>query len=97
MPSLASTVSAVSVDIPPICFATSRGARLAYQVIGDGPVDIVAIPPMAQHIEMAWEWPAIRYMLERFGTFSRFLHFDKRGTGASDRRRPRVPRWAARG
>lgn len=78
------------IDTPPIRFATSRGARLAYQVFGDGPVDIVAIPPMAQHIEMAWERPEIRHMFERFAAFSRFLHFDKRGTGASDRR-SRVP------
>lgn len=83
-------LSGVPPDIPPIRFATSRGARLAYQVIGDGPVDIVAIPPMAQHIEMAWERPEIRYMFERFAAFSRFLHFDKRGTGASDRR-SRIP------
>ncbi len=70
---------------PPIHFAPARGARIAYQVFGEGPT-IVSIPPMAQNIEMAWERPEIRAMFERFASFSRFLHFDKRGTGASDRR-----------
>ena len=72
--------------IPPIPFAPARGARIAYQVFGDGPATIVAIPPTAQNIEMAWERPEIRHMFERFASFSRFIHFDKRGTGASDRR-----------
>lgn len=75
-----------STDVPPIRFARSGNARLAYQVFGDGPATIVAIPPTAQHIEMGWERPEIRAMLERFASFSRYLHFDKRGTGASDRR-----------
>ena len=74
------------IEVPPIHFAQARGARIAYQIFGDGPVTLVAIPPTAQNIEMAWEWPDVRRMFERFASFSRFLHFDKRGTGASDRR-----------
>lgn len=70
----------------PIEFAQARGARLAWQIWGEGPATIVAIPPLAQNIEVAWESPYIQRMLDRFGTFSRYLHFDKRGTGASDRR-----------
>lgn len=70
----------------PIKFAQGRGARLAWQIWGEGPATIVAIPPLAQNIEVAWESPYIERMLDRFGTFSRYLHFDKRGTGASDRR-----------
>ena len=81
--SATSTVPGVPVDLPPIRFTTSRGARLACQVIGDGPADIVAIPPMAQRVEMARGWPEITCMLERFGSFSRFLHFHERGTGAA--------------
>jgi pimeloyl-ACP methyl ester carboxylesterase/DNA-binding SARP family transcriptional activator len=73
-------------EVPPIRFAQARGARIAYQDFGDGPATIVSIPPLAQNIEMAWEWPDIRAMLERFGSFSRFIPFDKRGTGVSDRR-----------
>mgnify|MGYP001813147150 CR=1 FL=1 len=74
-----------ALDVPPIRFADSGGARIAYQRWGDGDVHLVAIPPMAQNIEMAWEWPDIRVMLERFGSFATYTHFDKRGTGSSDR------------
>jgi pimeloyl-ACP methyl ester carboxylesterase/DNA-binding SARP family transcriptional activator len=74
-------------DVPQVRFARSHGASIAYQIFGSGP-PLVAIPPMAQNIELAWEWPAIRAMLERFASFSTYLHFDKRGTGASDRTLP---------
>ena len=74
---------------PPTHFAKARGGRIAYQDFGTGPT-VVAVPPMAQNIEIAWEWPAVRAMLNRFGSFSRWIQFDKRGTGASDRQ-SRVP------
>ena len=77
-------MSASGREIPPVRFAESKGARIAYQQWGDGP-DLVGIPPAAQNIEMAWEWPDLAAMLDRFGSFSRYLHFDKRGTGSSDR------------
>ncbi len=70
---------------PPIQFADSKGARIAYQQWGEGNVHLLGIPPAAQNIEMAWEWPNIRAMLERFGKFAVYTHFDKRGTGSSDR------------
>lgn len=76
----------MSNNVPPIEFARARGARLAYQTWGSGDEAMVAIPPLAQNIEVAWEWPQVREMLERFGKFTRYLHYDKRGTGASDRR-----------
>lgn len=69
---------------PEIRFATARGARIAYQEWGEGP-PIVAIPPTAQNIDVAWEWPELAEMFEWFGEFSHYLHFDKRGTGSSDR------------
>lgn len=74
------------IEIPPIRFAHARGARLAYQDFGNGPPTVVSIPPTAQNIEVAWEREEIRWMLERFASFARFIHFDKRGTGCSDRR-----------
>ncbi|HSL59479.1 MAG TPA: alpha/beta fold hydrolase [Acidimicrobiales bacterium] len=74
------------VDVPEVRFAPARGgARLAYQRFGSGPATIVAIPPLAQNIEMAWERPEVRAMLERFASFSDYVVFDKRGTGSSDR------------
>lgn len=73
------------IVVPPIRFANARGARLAFQAFGDGPHDVVAIPPMAQNIELSWERPEITVMFDRFSRFSRYVHFDKRGTGCSDR------------
>lgn len=66
-------------------YARVDGVSLAYQTWGVGPANIVAIPPLAQNIELTWERPEYRTMLERLGSFARVLHFDKRGTGASDR------------
>ncbi|MGI9528653.1 MAG: alpha/beta fold hydrolase [Acidimicrobiia bacterium] len=75
-----------TAPVPPVQFAQARGARIAYQDFGNGPATVISIPPLAQNIEMAWEWPEVRTMLERFGSFARFIPFDKRGTGCSDRR-----------
>ena len=82
--------SGSDISVPPTRFAQARGARIAYQIFGEGPPTVVAVPPLAQNIEVAWERPEIRWMLERFGSMSRWVPFDKRGTGASDRR-SRVP------
>lgn len=71
------------MDVPPIQFAPARGGRIAYQRWGSGPT-VLGVPPSAQNIETGWEWPEIRSMLEQFGSFADYLHFDKRGTGASD-------------
>ena len=69
----------------PIRFAQAGTTSIAYQMFGAGPPTVVAVPPMAQNVEHCWGWPGIRSMLERFGSFCRYVHFDKRGTGASDR------------
>ena len=66
-------------------YARANGVSLAYQTVGEGPPTIVAIPPMAQNVELMWERVEYRRMLERLGSFARLVHFDKRGTGASDR------------
>ena len=72
------------MDTPEVRFAQARNGRLAYQQWGDGE-DIVSVPPLAQNIEMSWGHPVVVAMLERFGRIGRFLHYDKRGTGASGR------------
>ncbi|MEM9465508.1 MAG: alpha/beta fold hydrolase [Actinomycetota bacterium] len=72
------------MEVPPIQFAPARGGRIAYQRFGTGPEVVIGIPPAAQNIEVAWEWPGLRTMFDRFGRFCDYLHFDKRGTGASD-------------
>ncbi len=66
-------------------YARSGDVSIAYQVTGDGPFDFVIVPPATSHVELAWDVPVLRTMLERFASFSRVIHLDKRGTGMSDR------------
>ncbi len=66
-------------------YAKSGDVHVAYQVIGNGPLDLVLVPGWASHIEYAWEWPSYAHLLERLTSFSRLIWFDKRGTGLSDR------------
>jgi len=58
---------------------------IAYQVSGDGPFDIVFIPPSFSHVELVWAVPGLRALYERLSSLGRLIHFDKRGTGMSDR------------
>ena len=69
----------------PIKYARSGDVSIAYQEWGGGPVTLIAVPPLAQNIEIAWQNPYLKYYFERLGSFARCIHFDKRGTGASDR------------
>lgn len=79
------TVVGALEDVPPIRYARNGDVHLAYQRFGDGPTDLVAIPPLAQNIEVAWEHPRFRRLFSGLASFCRYLHFDKRGTGMSDR------------
>lgn len=74
--------------MPPTRYARSGDVSLAYQDFGKGPVTLVAVPPLARNIELAWESSLYRRYFNRIATFSRYVHFDKRGTGASDRTLP---------
>lgn len=65
-------------------YADSDGTRIAYQVIGDGPRDIVLVHGWVSHIELLWEYPPAARAMERLASFARVIHFDKRGTGLSD-------------
>ena len=58
---------------------------IAYQVVGDGPLDLVWVPGWVSHVEAIWEEPSAARFLERLASFSRLILFDKRGTGMSDR------------
>jgi class 3 adenylate cyclase len=58
---------------------------LAYQVVGDGPLDLLFLPGWISQIEQLWEAPAVRRFLEALTVFSRVILFDKRGSGLSDR------------
>lgn len=59
--------------------------NIAYQVVGDGPVDIVFVMGWVSHLEYFWEEPHFAAFLNRLASFSRLILFDKRGTGLSDR------------
>ncbi len=64
---------------------TADGVHIAYEVVGDGPVDIVFVMGWTSHIELMWEEPSLARFLTRLASFSRLILFDKRGMGLSDR------------
>ena len=70
---------------PETHYARSGDVSIAYQVVGDGPFDVVFVPPSVSNVELGWEVPNVRALLEQLASFSRLIHFDKRGTGMSDR------------
>ena len=70
---------------PETRYAKSGDVHIAYQVVGDGPRDLVFVPPFVSHIEHYWEEPSLSRFLTRLSSFSRLILFDKRGTGLSDR------------
>ncbi|MCK6590588.1 MAG: alpha/beta fold hydrolase, partial [Polyangiaceae bacterium] len=72
---------------PRTCYVRSGEVDIAYQVIGDGDVDMVLAPGWVSHLEMCWEYPDFAAFMRRLSTFSRLILFDKRGTGLSDRMR----------
>src|SRR5207249_7544663 len=63
----------------------SGDVSIAYQVLGDGPFDVVFVPPAVSNVELGWDVPNVRTFLNQLASFSRLIHFDKRGTGMSDR------------
>jgi class 3 adenylate cyclase/pimeloyl-ACP methyl ester carboxylesterase len=71
--------------LPTTRYARSGEASIAYQVIGDGPLDLLFLPGWISQIEQLWELPALRRFLERLAAFGRLILFDRRGIGLSDR------------
>lgn len=70
---------------PTTRYAKSGDVSIAYQVIGDGPIDLLIVPGFVSHLEQAWEDPAYARFMRHLSSFSRLIMFDKRGTGLSDR------------
>jgi pimeloyl-ACP methyl ester carboxylesterase len=70
---------------PTTKYAKSGQINIAYQVIGDGPIDLVYIPGWISNIDMMWENQKLANFLISLSKFSRLVIFDKRGTGLSDR------------
>ena len=71
--------------VPKTHYAKSGDVHIAYQVVGNGPVDLVLVQGWISHLEHQWEDPALARFLNRLASFSRLIVFDKRGTGLSDR------------
>ena len=71
--------------VPKTRYARSGDVNIAYQIAGEGPIDLVYVPGWVSNIETAWEDPHVSRFLERLASFSRLILFDKRGTGLSDR------------
>jgi len=64
-------------------YAKSGDLHIAYQVSGTGPLDLVFVPGFVSHLECQWEHPSPARFLERLGSFSRLIRFDKRAAPAS--------------
>jgi class 3 adenylate cyclase len=73
------------METPETHYAKSGDVHIAYQVIGDAGPTFIGVPGFAQNIDLMWEEPRCARFLTRFASFCRFIHFDKRGTGMSDR------------
>jgi class 3 adenylate cyclase len=69
---------------PATRYARSGNATIAYQVVGEGALDLLFMTGWISQVEQLWESPALRRLLERLAEFSRLILFDRRGTGLSD-------------
>ena len=70
---------------PATGYAKSGDFSIAYQVVGDGPLDVVVVPGFVSHLDIGWELLPFVKALSRLSSFARVIVFDKRGTGLSDR------------
>ena len=65
-------------------YAKCGDMSLAYQVFGDGPVELVFVGPIVTHVELLWTQPECKAFFDQLATFCRVLTFDKAGVGLSD-------------
>jgi pimeloyl-ACP methyl ester carboxylesterase len=69
---------------PETMYARSGGLHIAYQVVGDGPIDLVWVPGWISNIDHYWVEPTVARYFNRLASFARLILFDRRGTGVSD-------------
>ena len=74
-----------AVSAPPIQYAANGDVHIAYQVLGEGPLDLVFVAGAITNLEVLWEMSDYRRACERLASFARLILFDKRGMGLSDR------------
>ena len=72
------------MDVPQTRYARSGDLQIAYQVVGEGPLDMLWVPSYLSNTEMFWELPSFARFYERLASFSRLILFDRRGSGMSD-------------
>jgi class 3 adenylate cyclase len=72
------------MEPPETRYVDSGGVRIAYQVLGDGPVDFVVVPGFVSNLDMQWTDPEITRFNEYLASFTRLVMYDKAGTGLSD-------------
>ena len=85
LPAVDVDVLQLPVHLPETMYASSGDVNIAYQVIGDAPLDLVFVMGWVSHLEYFWKEPSFARFLMRLASFSRLILFDKRGTGLSDR------------
>jgi len=71
-------------DLPETRYADTANGQVAYQIVGDGPLDLLVFHPPICPVDLLWDEPMVVRFLERLSTFSRSIWFDPRGRGASD-------------
>jgi pimeloyl-ACP methyl ester carboxylesterase len=76
---------------PVVKYTKTGDFNIAYQVVGNGPIDLLLLPGWITHLELQRDVPPLARFLERLAGFSRLILFDKRGTGLSDRVSPSEP------
>ena len=75
------------MSAPPVRYAMSGDVEIAYQVLGEGPPDLVWVAGAFTHLGVLWEHAGYRRFCEQLASFSRLILFDKRGMGLSERSR----------
>jgi pimeloyl-ACP methyl ester carboxylesterase/DNA-binding winged helix-turn-helix (wHTH) protein len=86
LPRLSRSSPRFNLERPPeTMYARSGDVNIAYQVIGDAPIDLVFVMGWVSHLEYFWREPTFARFLLRLASFARLILFDKRGTGLSDR------------
>jgi class 3 adenylate cyclase len=79
------------LELPVTRYAQSGDVSVAYQMMGEGPVDLIIVPGVISHVEFLHEYPGYTQWLRRLSKFARVVTFDKRGQGLSDRVPGTVP------
>lgn len=84
---------------PPVLYADSPEGKIAYQVVGDGPIDLMLLTPGGINLDLAWDHPLMDRFLRRLASFSRLIRVNARGTGLADpwpsSRFPLMEEWSA--